>query len=111
LAKQGKLKRGETSPDVAARRHKALGLGEPLEIPEFSKRRPGKRLPLGNLTAAIEAACDARAIWSSMTPPLRVIIGGLMDGQTKIDIASDLNLDRFKVARMIKTLQQFAQTG
>jgi DNA-directed RNA polymerase specialized sigma24 family protein len=58
--------------------------------------------------AAIEAACDARVIWSSSSPPLRMIIGGLMDGQNQVDIASEMKIDRFKVARMTKMLRQFA---
>ena len=44
--------------------------------------------------AAIEAACDARVIWSSSTPPLRMIIGGLMDGQNQVDIAAEMKTDR-----------------
>jgi hypothetical protein len=48
----------------------------------------------------MEAACDARAIWSSATPPLRTITGGLMDGEAQIDIAAGMKIDRFKVARM-----------
>jgi DNA-directed RNA polymerase specialized sigma24 family protein len=58
--------------------------------------------------AAMEAACDACAIWSSATPPLRIVIGGLMDGEAQADIAAEMGIDRFKVARMIKTLRQFA---
>jgi len=33
------------------------------------------------------------------------IIGGLMDGKSKVEFASDMNVDGFMVARMIKTLQ------
>ncbi|MGE0677735.1 sigma factor [Pseudolabrys sp.] len=61
--------------------------------------------------AAMEAACDARVIWSRATPPVRVIIGGLMDGKAQIDIASEMNMDRFKVARMVTTLRQFADAA
>jgi RNA polymerase sigma-70 factor, ECF subfamily len=62
--------------------------------------------------AAMEAACDAHAIWSSAPPTMRVIIGGLMDGKAQVDIASEMNIDRFKVARMIKSLQsQFARAA
>jgi RNA polymerase sigma-70 factor, ECF subfamily len=56
--------------------------------------------------AAMEAACDAHVIWSRAKPAVRVIIGGLMDGAAQVDIASELAIDRFKVARMLKTLQQ-----
>jgi hypothetical protein len=37
---------------------------------------------------------------------MRLVIGGLMDGQTQVDIASDAGTDRFQVARMIKVLQR-----
>lgn len=57
--------------------------------------------------SAMEAASDARKIWSSSPPALRVIIGGLIDGHTQADIASELNVDRFKLGRMVKTLRQF----
>ncbi len=59
--------------------------------------------------SAIEAACDAHAIWSHATPPMRLIIGGLMEGKTQSEIASGIGMDRFRVARMITGLQrQFA---
>lgn len=61
--------------------------------------------------AAMEAACDARAIWSSAPPQLRLIIGGLMDGKAQIEIASEMNMDRFKVARMVKSLREFANAA
>jgi DNA-directed RNA polymerase specialized sigma24 family protein len=54
--------------------------------------------------AAIEAACDARALYSRAGAPMRLLISGLMDGKTQIEIADDLATDRFKVARMIKSL-------
>src|SRR5262249_59539333 len=57
---------------------------------------------------AMEAACDVRGIWSWATPALRAIMGGLLEGKAKGEIASEMNLDRFKVARMIKTLQEFS---
>lgn len=57
---------------------------------------------------AMEASCDTRVIWAWATPPMRVVIGGLMDGKTQVDIASGMNMDRFKVSRMIKTLREFA---
>lgn len=57
---------------------------------------------------AIEAACDVRAIWNWAPPPLRVVMGGLWEGKAQVDIAAAMNLDRFKVARMIKTLHKFA---
>lgn len=45
-----------------------------------------------------------RAIWSWASPPLRMIIGGLMDGSSQIEIAAEMRTDRFKVARRIKSL-------
>jgi RNA polymerase sigma-70 factor, ECF subfamily len=55
---------------------------------------------------AMEAACDAHMVWSRATPPLRLIIGGLMDGSGQIEIAAEIRTDRFKVARMIKSLER-----
>jgi RNA polymerase sigma-70 factor, ECF subfamily len=61
---------------------------------------------------AMEAACDAHIIWSCAKPGMRVMIGGLMDGRAHVDIASELKIDRFTVARMFKTLQhQFAKAA
>jgi RNA polymerase sigma-70 factor (ECF subfamily) len=62
--------------------------------------------------AAMEAACDAHVIWSRATPSVRLIIGGLIDGKSQIDMASEMKSDRFKVARMIKVLEgQFASVA
>ncbi len=58
---------------------------------------------------AIEAACDAHAILMRATPPMRLIVGGLMDGKTQLEIGGELKMDRFRVARRIAGLQrQFA---
>jgi hypothetical protein len=59
--------------------------------------------------SAMEAACDARLIWSRATPPMRLIIGGLMDGKKQGEIATETGMNRFQVARMVAGLQrQFA---
>lgn len=54
--------------------------------------------------AAMEAACDAHVIWSRAHPAMRLLIGGLMDGKAQVEVASKLKIDRFKVARLFKTL-------
>lgn len=56
--------------------------------------------------AAIEAACDARVIWFRATPSVRLVIGGLMNGNSQIEIAAETRTDRFKVARIIKLLER-----
>lgn len=62
--------------------------------------------------AAMEAACDAHAVWSRATPSVRLVIGGLMDGKSQISTAAEMGIDRFKVARMIKSLErQFASAA
>jgi DNA-directed RNA polymerase specialized sigma24 family protein len=61
--------------------------------------------------SAMEAAYDARAIWSSAPAPLRLIMGGLMDGQTQVDIAAEMKIDRFKVMRMVKMLRGLANAA
>lgn len=55
---------------------------------------------------AMEAACDAHAIWSRSTPPMRLIIGGLLHGKTQVEIAAETKMDRFRVGRMICGLQR-----
>jgi hypothetical protein len=61
--------------------------------------------------SAMEAACDAHAIWSSAPAPLRLIIGGLVDGQSQVDIAAEMKIDRFKVRRMVKRLRDLANAA
>jgi RNA polymerase sigma-70 factor (ECF subfamily) len=73
------------------------------EVPETAMRIVGYGSP-----EAMEAACDAHVIWSRATPLMRQAIDGLMDGKAQVVIASEMKVDRFKVARMIKTLRQFA---
>jgi RNA polymerase sigma-70 factor (ECF subfamily) len=58
--------------------------------------------------AAMEAACDAHAIYSRATAQLRVVIGGLVDGRSQVDIASEMQIDRIKVVRIIKSLKHLA---
>jgi hypothetical protein len=60
---------------------------------------------------AMEAACDANVSWSRATPPMRVIIGGLMNDKSKVELASEMHIDRFMVARMIKTLRHLTPTA
>jgi RNA polymerase sigma-70 factor, ECF subfamily len=58
---------------------------------------------------AIEAACDAHVIWERATPPMKLILGGLLEGKTQNEIATEAGMDRFRVIRMIAGLQrQFA---
>lgn len=58
---------------------------------------------------AMEAACDARAIWARATPPMKLILGGLLEGKKQSEIAAQVGMDRFRVIRMIAGLQrQFA---
>jgi len=39
--------------------------------------------------------------WSQATPRLRAIIGGLMVGKSQVEIASEMKIDRFKLAQLI----------
>jgi RNA polymerase sigma-70 factor, ECF subfamily len=55
---------------------------------------------------AMEAACDAHVIWARASSQMRLIIGGLADGQKQVDIVSETKIDRFKVARIIKAMQR-----
>ena len=43
---------------------------------------------------------------------MRILIGGLVDGKSQNEMASELKSDRFEVARMFKSLQnQFAHAA
>lgn len=82
----------------------------PVEQPTFPMHDPisvAEAVPSAGYGSpeAIEAACDAHVIWSRSSPFTRVAIEGLMDGQSLVDIASDMKADRFKVARAIKALR------
>jgi RNA polymerase sigma-70 factor (ECF subfamily) len=55
---------------------------------------------------AMEAAADAHVLWSRAAPPVRLIIGGLIDGKTQVEIAAEADVDRFKVTRTIKLLRR-----
>jgi DNA-directed RNA polymerase specialized sigma24 family protein len=101
-------------PGTTTRRRKVVGpareatfpMLEPAPVPEMVEV-----IGYGSLVA-MEAACDAHVVWSRATPPLRLVIGGLMDGSSQIEIAAEMRTDRFKVARMIKALErQFASVA
>jgi hypothetical protein len=93
LARPGSKTRRQT---VRAADEPAFPMPDPVPDPEA--------VPVAGYGSpeAMEAACDANAIWSRATPPMRVMIGGLMDGKPQVDIALEMKLDRFKVARMIE---------
>ena len=49
---------------------------------------------------------------SRAEPSMRILIGGLVDGKSQNEMASELKSDRFEVARMFKSLQnQFAHAA
>lgn len=61
---------------------------------------------------AIEAACDAHMIWDRATPPMKVILGGMIEGRTQNEVAADTGMDRFRVIRMIAGLRrQFSEAA
>jgi RNA polymerase sigma-70 factor (ECF subfamily) len=55
---------------------------------------------------AIEAMCDAHAMWERATPQMKLILGGLVEGKTQNEIATDTGMDRFRVIRMITGFQR-----
>jgi RNA polymerase sigma-70 factor, ECF subfamily len=61
--------------------------------------------------AAIEAACDARALYTRASAQLRVVIGGLVDGKSQVELAAEMQIDRTKVMRMIKSLKDLADAA
>jgi len=101
-------------PETATRRRKAVELALPATFPMLDPAPIPEAVQVNGYgsPAAMEAACDARVVWSSAKRPVRLIIGGLMDGKSQIDIASEMKIDRFKVARVIKALKrQFASAA
>jgi hypothetical protein len=48
---------------------------------------------------------------SAWSRPLLWLISGLMDGKSRIEIADELATDRFKVARMIKSLHDLIRAA
>jgi RNA polymerase sigma-70 factor, ECF subfamily len=100
-------------PGATTRRRKVIGSGLEATFPMFDPAPAPEAVEVIGYgsPAAMEDACDAHVIWSSATPTVRVIIGGLIDGKAQVDIASEMNIDRFKVARMIKMLHKFASAA
>lgn len=57
---------------------------------------------------AMEASCDARGLFARASAPLQMLMGGLANGDAQAEIAADLKTDRFKVARMIRSVRRLA---
>jgi RNA polymerase sigma-70 factor (ECF subfamily) len=93
-------------PGTTTRRRKVVGTAREATFAMLDPAPAPETVPITGYGSqeAMEAACDARTIWSSASPQLRVILGGLMEGRTQLEIATEMKTDRFKVARMIKTL-------
>lgn len=101
-------------PGTTTRRRKAnkpaceatFPMADPLRAPETIEV-VGYGSP-----AAMEAACDAHLVWSRATSAGRLLIGGLTDGKRQAEIAAEMRTDRYRVARMIKSLEgQFANAA
>ena len=54
----------------------------------------------------MEANCDLKAILAKATPTMQVVIGGLDDGLNQSEIASRVNVNRFRLARMMIEMQR-----
>jgi hypothetical protein len=83
-----------SAPKVAA---PAASLDEaPLNAQQIGRGSP----------AAMEANCDLKTILAKATPTMRILIGDLDDGLKQGEIASRLNVNRFRVARMMIEMQR-----
>ncbi|WP_407147851.1 sigma factor [Bradyrhizobium sp. ORS 86] len=93
-------------PGTTTRRRKRPKTVAQITFPMPDPKPEADTVPVAGYgsEASIEAACDARALYWRASAPLRLLICGLMDGKTQIEIADELATDRFKVARMIKSL-------
>jgi DNA-directed RNA polymerase specialized sigma24 family protein len=61
---------------------------------------------------SMEAICDLNVIWARTSPVFRILIGGLAEGLNQAEIASEMDVNRFKIARMMTELQrQFADAA
>lgn len=61
--------------------------------------------------SAMEAACDAHIVWSRSNAQVRQIVAAYAEGRNFREIAAELNIDRFKVARSIKAAAAFARAA
>jgi hypothetical protein len=96
--------RAENAPPGAPKRQRKPGATAPTPTLSLDAAADVQIAGYGS-PVAMEATCDAHTVWSSAKPTMRLMIGGLIEGKTQVDIASELKIDRFTVARMIKTLQ------
>ena len=98
--------RAQNAPPGAPKRQRKPGVAKISAQPECLEDVPDLRAVGYGSQEAMEAVCDAHVIWSRATLPMRVIIGGLTDGKSKVDMASDAKTDRFMVARINKAWQR-----
>lgn len=98
--------RAENARPGAPKRQRKLGHSSAGAPPPSLDDAPEMQAAGYGSPEAMEAACDARLIWSRATPPMRLIIGGLMDGKKQGEIAAEIGMNRFQVARMVAGLQR-----
>jgi RNA polymerase sigma-70 factor (ECF subfamily) len=103
--------RAENAPPGALRRQRKPRVKATMQTASLEAAAEVAAAGYGS-PAAMEAACDAHIIWSRSKPAMKVLVGGLMDGKAQADIAAELEIDRFRVARMIRALRhQFANAA
>jgi RNA polymerase sigma-70 factor, ECF subfamily len=97
-------------PGTTTRRRKARQPTAEATFPMPDRMSTPEIVPVvGNGSpAAIEAACDAHALYSRASAQLRVVIGGLFDGKSQVELAAEMQIDRTKVIRMIKSLKSLS---
>jgi RNA polymerase sigma-70 factor (ECF subfamily) len=97
-------------PGTTTRRRKAAESMAEATFPMLDPMPAPENVPIvgHGSPAAIEAAYDAQALYSRVPAQLRVVIGGLVDGKSQVELAAEMRIDRTKVIRMIKSLKSLA---
>lgn len=101
-------------PGTTTRRRNVITSGIMPTFPMLDPIADPETLPSAGhgSPVAIEAACDAHMIESRATPMMRLIIGGLMDNKTEVEIAAEMSLGRHRIRRIIVGLRrQFANAA
>jgi RNA polymerase sigma-70 factor (ECF subfamily) len=100
-------------PGTTTRRRKAADPGTEPTFPMLDPMPAPENVTIvgHGSPVAIEAACDAHTLYLRVSAQLRVVIGGLVDGKSQVELAAEMQIDRTKVIRMIRSLKDLADAA